>query len=33
MKVVKRLNPSSSQHREKKTISLVLYLYEMMDVN
>ena len=34
MKVVKRVNPKSSHHREKfLPISLTLYLYDMMDVH
>ena len=34
MKVVKRINAKSSHHKEKIffPISLILYLYEMMDV-
>ena len=33
MKVVKRVNPKSSHHREKfLPISLILYLYDMVDV-
>ena len=35
MKVVKRGNPKSSHHKEKIffSFSLILYLYEMMDVH
>ena len=34
MKVVKRVNPKSSHHKEKNfSISLILHLYEMVDVH
>ena len=35
MKVVKRVNPKSSQHKEKNIFCFffLLYLYEMMDAN
>ena len=35
MKIVKRVNPKSSHHKKKYyfSISLILYLYEMIDIH
>ena len=33
VKVVKRVNPKSSHHKEKKDFLKISYLYEMMDVH